>query len=220
MTSTKLLFLQLRRPDQIEKVLKKINVWSNIVLFKGPDSAFKVQSLKQFEQTFEISFTALSPIEGDCFIRFEIENIIYQIDGQLELKNEDYIFNFKEFHRELKRRLLRLEVPEDYPGFFDLNEVAGQKIKEETRLMDMTNDGFLFSSKNSLSIKLGDLVTGHIRIRKLPAVQIAGVIRHCMQKDGKIMAGVEIHHLEFGSEEKMAELITFFKLDVKSNKPS
>lgn len=220
MSEQKTHFLPLQRPDQIENVLKKINIWCNITLHIGPYKDFKVQSLQRNEKTFELTFTALSPVVGPCYIRFTIDEIIYQIDGELLLQNGGYVFSYKEYSRELKRRILRVEVSEDYPAHFVLEHAAGQKIQEETKLMDLHTDGFLFSSWNPLSIKAGDLVRGQMRISKFNEVQIAGVVRHCIKKDGRIMAGVEIHHHEFGSEEKMAELMTFFKRDVKNRSPS
>ena len=44
MSAPKALFLQLRRPDQIESLLKKINVWFSIALYTGPYKDFKVQN--------------------------------------------------------------------------------------------------------------------------------------------------------------------------------
>ncbi len=220
MSEQKTHFLALKRPDQIESVFKKINAWCDIILHLAPFKTFKVQSLKRQEKTLEITFTALNPVVGPCYIRFTIDEIIHQIDGELILQNGGYVFNYKEFSRELKRRNLRIEISEDYPAHFILENAAGQKIQDETKVMDIHTDGFLFSSWNPLSIKAGDLVRGQMRISKFNEVQIAGVVRHCLKKDGRIMAGVEIHHHEFGSEEKMAELITLFKRDVQNRSPS
>lgn len=220
MSEQKTHFLSFQRPDQIESVLKKISLWFDITLHLAPFKNFKVQSLQLHEKTFELTFTALSPIVGPCYIRFTIDEIIYQIDGELLLQNGGYVFTYKEFSRELKRRMLRVEVSEDYPAHFILEHVAGQKAQDETKVMDLHSDGFLFATWNALSIKAGDLVRGQMRVSKFNKVPIAGVVRHCIKKDGRIIAGVEIHHHEFGSEEKMIELMELYKRDVKNRGPS
>ena len=188
MSSSNMLFLQLRRPDQIEKILKKIKDWSNVILHAGPHKEFKVQSVHHTQQTFELTFTALSPAEGQCCLRFKIDEIICQIDGQLQIKDEEYIFNFKDFSRELKRQLARIEVPEGYSGHFILQEAAGLIVEEETILHDIHTDGFLFSSRKPISIKAGDMLRGHVRLGKFNEVQVGGVIRHCTKRDGQIVA--------------------------------
>ena len=220
MSASKALFLQLRRTDQIESLLKKINIWFNIALYTGPYKDFKVQSLQHVEQAFELTFTALNPTVGACYIRFQIDEVIYQIDGELLLQNGSYVFNYKDFSRELKRQILRLEVPENYQAQFILNSAAGQAVNEETKLMDIHTDGFLFASWNPLFIKAGDLIRGQIKIAKFNEVQVAGVVRHCIKKDGRIFVGVELHHHEFGTEDKMADLMTAYKRDVKSRASS
>ncbi len=216
MTAPKIQFLKLSRIDQIENVLKKINSWSNIALYTAPFKDFKIQSLHQANDNFNLTFTALSPREGDCYIQFNIEEHIFQIKGQLQFKNEEYIFNFKEFSRELKRRILRVEIPENYPAHFILHKVAGEFLQEEVQIIDFHNEGLLIGTWNPLTIKVGDIVSGFVRIGKFNEVQASGVTRHCIKKDGRILVGIEFHHHEFGSEEKMMELLTLYKRDSKN----
>ena len=221
MLSSKAYFLKLQQQEQIDTVLKKIAVWSDIALHKIDGLIFKVQSLQLCHQTFSLTFTALNPISGEYFLHFNMEDVNYQIRGVLAvLDGPTYVLTITDFSQELKRRIARLKILEGSSASFLVKQAGGKNLKQETKIKDIHTDGFLFLSEAPLSIKAGDLIQGTIHIKPFDEVQVGGVIRHCLKKDGVVMAGVEIYHLEFGSEEKMAELMTIYKRDTKNSPTS
>ena len=205
MPTSKPYFLKMHQQDQIDKVLQNIGGWSQICLHKEAE-LFKVQSLQKKSAHFSLTFAALNPLGGDCLLSFNIEHAIYQMSGQLIAENNTYTFTVKDLSQELSRRIPRIEIPKNLQAVFVVLQAAGQNLKQETQLKDIHTNGFLFSSDNTISIKAGDLIQGVIRIQSFDDIQVGGIIRHCLKTDRLVTAGIEIYHLEFGSEEKMAAL--------------
>jgi hypothetical protein len=207
-------FVPIPQSEEKEKILNSLNLWMDIAFYNPSWQFFKIQSVQEIPKGFEISFTGISPTAGPGNVRFSVGDGSYQLDGTLILKDGVFQFIYKNLYREQKRRLQRVAVPAGYPGHFIFQKLGGRELNEQTQLLDIHGDGLQFEASRELVVQSGEHAEGVVRISKFPEVKIAGIVRHCFVRNGVTVAGLEIQHLEFGSEDKLAELILFFRHDV------
>lgn len=208
-----LVFVPINNKTEIDNLFKRINEWVNLV-FRASDFEAKIQSISQNSDGLFFLFPGITPAHTHGNFEFELDDNKYQMEGDLTPQNDGFIFRHQLIFREQKRKLTRMVVPEGYPAHFDIEKIGGEDFTAKAVLLDIHGDGFQMTGPITMPLKFGLRLEGVIKIKDFPDVRVGGLIRHCLKRDDNLYAGVEIHHLDFGSEDKLRELLLFFRHDV------
>lgn len=205
-------FMLITNAEKIKSVLDLIPSWQNIFV-KTSKGSFSVKSVTLTGSDVQIEFLDQSPEASAGSLYFSIGDLCYYLDGDLK-KDSVYKFAYQNLNQEQKRRTPRMSVPGDYPATFSLEKLNGHEASEQAKVTDIHGSGLQLYLQLSIPVKNGDQIVGTLRINKFPEIKLSGVVRHQVEKDGGSFTGVELNHREFGSENKLLELLAFYQHDV------
>lgn len=210
MTALTTHYLPVNDSNEIQNILRNFSQATQLVYKQKDGTPFAVVSYQNIGNKFKIQTAPSTPsnMEGQLYFRWQ--EIAYYFEGKLE----NSIFIPEYLYREQKRKLPRLIVPENYPASFALESINNSEKSMVFNILDLHGDGLKIYTSTPQKIKSNDMLHGKIKISKFPEVKIAGLARHVYEKDGKEYAGIEIQHLIFSSEDKLRELLLFYRADV------
>lgn len=205
-------FIQVTDNGKISEVLGAHAQWVQ-VFFKNANQQIPITGLLQSTKEFQIKATeALPPGHGS--LQFQWGPMNFYLDGQLQQVGDQFLFTHVNLYQEQKRKASRMAVPLGYPGYFSIKKINQIEVDIEAPLADIHGDGLQFIYSSQPPIQSGDHISGTVHLNKFPEVQLAGHVRHCAIKVDSNAIGVELAHLEFGSENALRELLLFFRHDV------
>lgn len=192
--------------EESKKLVARSGEWKNLHFKTAQGDLTPITLSNSGEGYLTIEGGPAAETQGS--VHFYLGDTIYFAEGKLLDKQ----FTWTMFYREQKRKLVRLDVPANYPAGFKLKSVNALEKNSDGRVLDLHADGLRLVFSADLGLKSGDRIAGVLTLNKFPPVEIAGTVRHCA-KDPEAF-GVEANHLEFASEDKMRELMLFFRADV------
>lgn len=131
------------------------------------------------------------------------------LEGVLRFKGNSVLIPLKaEINQQQKRKSFRLEVPESYAAFFEVESPSWQ-----VRVKDLNTFG-LGLSWPSAAGHPPDRMRGRLKLGEHPPVQLAGEIRFRHQLGDSWTLGLRLDHSIFSTEDELQALTLLFRRDI------
>ena len=203
-------------PNSEKKELFKLLVSSKVILLIKPESQDEV-----------LNYQAINFYEGDlllkasndelklnkpqsCFISFSIDDDRYYCTadvGPLGKNNEGAVLKLSaDLYVLQRRKTLRIQIPKNYPGFFNVLEKNTSKVFIEGQLIDFSSGGVkvrVIQNKANVELKSGDLVKGSLHLNHRRPIELEAKIKHIKKENNSVVFGAQFTNLTKILENRM-----------------
>src|SRR5438309_586891 len=104
------LLTPIEEPEKVKKLFLVMNEWSEIEIKTSENSGVKAQSFAGNQNELQLTFNGQVPSSGDASLVFDLGGTIYHLKGKIKTSNEVTEFKPKEFFKELRRKVVRLNI--------------------------------------------------------------------------------------------------------------
>jgi Predicted glycosyltransferase len=144
-------------------------------------------------------------LEEDILGNFQILTEKYYFTGRMVSRGGNtFIYVTGDVFHLQRRQTYRVHIPESYKYFFNILKVSGRPDNIPGHLVDLSGGGcrVIYHMTTPL-MKVGDIVTGQLRIGNRPALEVDGEVRHI--KVDAVQKNTQIFGIEFKGMNSVVE---------------